>query len=84
MCMTKEEIYTSVLKTVHESMPDIDTGTIHEDTVFTDTGIDSMGFMLIICRLESQYDIKIPDERWQQLLTVNDLIEEIKIRMDEK
>lgn len=82
--MTREEIYNAVLKTVHESMPDIDTSIFHEDTVFTETGIDSMGFMLIICKLESQYNIKIPDERWQQLTTVHDLIDEIKQRTDQK
>lgn len=82
--MTKEEIFKGIVKTVHESMPDIDTGALKEDTNFAETGIDSMGFMLLICKLESMYDIKIPDEQWQKLTTMNDLIEAIQKYTDQK
>jgi acyl carrier protein len=82
--MKKEEILKQIIQTVHESNPDIDVSTLSENTNFSETGIDSMGFMLIVCKIESRFDIKIPDEQWQKLTTMRDLMDEIQKCMDQK
>ena len=53
-----------------------------ESTVInTDTGIDSMGFTLIICRLEAAFDVRIPNRQWQKLSTLGDVVDAIEKRM---
>jgi acyl carrier protein len=36
-----------------------------------------MGFILVICKLEALFDIKIPERRWNKLSTLNDVADEI-------
>ena len=47
----------------------------------TDTGVDSMGFTLIICRLEAAFNVRIPNRQWQKLSTVKDVVDAIEKRM---
>ena len=44
-------------------------------------GIDSMGFTLIICRLEAAFDVRIPNRQWQKLSTLGDVVDAIEKRM---
>lgn len=76
--MSKKEIYDSVMKVIHDCMPDMDISGFTPETVLADTEIESMGMMLIICRLEAVMDIRIPDERWMKLQSLNDVIDEIE------
>ena len=80
--MTRQEIFEKTIEIVHECVPETEEQVMTEETVInTDTGIDSMGFTLIICRLEAIFDVKIPDRKWQKLLTVGDVVSEIEKRM---
>ena len=47
----------------------------------TDTGVDSMGFTLIICRLEAEFNVRIPTRQWQKLSTLGDVIAAIEKRL---
>ena len=56
-----------------------------EQTVInTDTGIDSMGFTLIICRLEAAFDVRIPSRQWQKLSSLGDVVSAIEKRLAKK
>ena len=55
---------------------------LNEDTVInTDTAIDSMGFVLVICKLEALFNVKIPERQWQKLLTLGDVVDAIEKRL---
>ena len=57
---------------------------LNEDTVInTDAAIDSMGFTLVICRLEAKYDVRIPNRQWQKLQTFGDVITAIESRLQQ-
>ncbi|MBR4727920.1 MAG: acyl carrier protein [Clostridia bacterium] len=80
--MTRQDIFDKVIDVVHECVPETEEQTLEESTVInTDTAIDSMGFTLIICRLEATFDVKIPDRQWQKLYTVGDVVSAIEKRL---
>lgn len=80
--MTRTEIFEQVLEVVHECVPETEEQELTESSVInTDTAIDSMGFTLIICRLEAVFDVKIPDRQWQKLYTMGDVVSAIEKRL---
>ena len=81
--MTKrEEIADVCREVIYECVPDLEGTPISEDTVInTDTAIDSMGFTLIICRLEARFDVRIPNRQWSRLSTFGDVVTAIEKRM---
>ena len=81
--MTRQEIMNKTIEIVYECVPEIEGQTLEESTVInTDTGIDSMGFTLIICRLEAAFDVKIPDRQWKKLYTLGDVVTAIEKRLN--
>ncbi len=80
--MTRQEIMNRTIDIVHECVPETEEQELKENTVInTDTAIDSMGFTLIICRLEATFGVKIPDRQWQKLYTLGDVVSAIEKRM---
>ena len=80
--MTKQEIFDKTIEVVHDCVPETLEQDLTEATVInTDTAIDSMGFTLIICRLEANFGVKIPDRQWQKLYTVGDVVPAIEKRL---
>lgn len=80
--MNRQEIFDKVLEVVHDCVPETEDQELTESTVInTDTAIDSMGFTLIICRLEANFGVKIPDRQWQKLYTVGDVVSAIEKRL---
>ena len=80
--MTRQEIMERTVEIVHECVPETEEQILTESTVInTDTAIDSMGFTLIICRLEATFNVKIPDRQWQKLYTLGDVVNAIEKRM---
>ena len=80
--MTRQEIMNRTIEIVHERVPETEEQELRENTVInTDTAIDSMGFTLIICRLEATFGVKIPDRQWQKLYTLGDVVSAIEKRL---
>ena len=40
-----------------------------------------MGFVLIICKLEALFGVKIPERQWQKLQTLGDVADAIEKRL---
>ena len=75
--MTREEVSKIIKKIIYDSVPDRVPDVITDDTVVnTDTGIDSMGFILVICRCEAELGVKVPERKWQKLSTFGDVVDE--------
>ncbi|MER2235517.1 MAG: phosphopantetheine-binding protein [Candidatus Limivicinus sp.] len=80
--MSREEILEKTKGVIFDCFPDLKNQELTEDTVInTDTGIDSMGFVLVICKLEALFDIRIPERQWKKLQTLGDVVDAIARRL---
>ena len=80
--MTRAEVIEKIRTVVFDCFPDMAGQDIQEDTVInTETAIDSMGFILIICKLEALFNVKIPERQWAKLSTVGDVADAIMKRL---
>ena len=74
--MTRAEVMEKTRRIVLDLYPEMAEADLSEDTVVnTDMGIDSMGFVLIICKLEAAFGVKIPDRQWSKLSTLGDVVD---------
>jgi acyl carrier protein len=72
----KEEIRDRIAE-----MLEIESEELGYDDLFAEHGMDSFTAMQLVVILESEYDVRIPDERIAELKTVSDtirIIEELK------
>ena len=80
--MTRQEIVDQTRKVIRDCFPDLQNLDLSEDSVInTDTAIDSMGFVLVICKLEALFNVKIPERQWQKLQTLGDVVDAIEKRL---
>ena len=80
--MTRQEVLDQTRKIIYDSFPDMKDVDLQEDTVInTETAIDSMGFVLVICKLEALFDVRIPERQWKRLQTLGDVVDAIWKRM---
>ena len=80
--MNRDEILEKTRKVIYDCFPEMADVELREDTVInTDTGIDSMGFVLIICKLEALFDVRIPERQWKKLSTLGDVADAILKRL---
>lgn len=54
-----------------------------ETTFADDLGADSLDVFQIIMGLEEEFDIEIPNEQAEKIVTVGDAVEQIKAAMNE-
>ncbi|PIE74080.1 MAG: acyl carrier protein [Deltaproteobacteria bacterium] len=75
--MTNGEILDKVKKVVKEQL-DVDEASIKEDSKFMDDlGADSLDTVELIMALEENFDIEIPDDDAEKIITIKDAVEYI-------
>ena len=80
--MSREEVLEKTKGVIFDCFPDLKDQELTEDTVINnETAIDSMGFVLIICKLEALFDIRIPERQWKKLQTLGDVVDAIQKRV---
>ncbi len=80
--MTREEVLEKISKVIKDCVPEMVPENLTEDTVInTETAIDSMGFILVICKLEAMFNVRIPERQWQKLSTMGDVADAIMKRL---
>ena len=80
--MTRQEVMEKTKKVISDCFPDMDVAALTEDSVInTETAIDSMGFVLVICKLEALFNLKIPERQWSKLQTLGDVADAICKRL---
>ena len=80
--MTRQEVLEKTRKVISDCFPDMDVEALTEDSVInTETAIDSMGFVLVICKLEALFNVKIPERQWNKLQTLGDVVDAIMKRL---
>ena len=83
--MTRQEVLEKTKKLIHDCFPDMDVERLSEESVInTETAIDSMGFVLVICKLEALFDVKIPERQWNKLSTLGDVVDALWKRIEKK
>ena len=80
--MTRQEVLEQTKQIIYDCFPDLKDVELQEDTVInTETAIDSMGFVLVICKLEALFDVRVPERQWKRLQTLGDVVDAIWKRM---
>lgn len=80
--MTRQEVLDQTKQIIFDCFPDLKDAALEEDTVInTETAIDSMGFVLVICKLEALFDVRIPERQWKKLQTLGDVVDAIYKRL---
>ncbi len=79
--MSRDEVFQYIIKTIQDCMPDMDASLLTEDSVLADTDIDSMAFMLIVCRVEGNLGIHIPEPEWPSMQKVGDVVNAVYSRL---
>lgn len=83
--MTDEEILKRLKQIISENLPELRNREITLDTKITrDLGIDSMSFILLICKVEAAFGVEIPDGEWDHLSGCRDVIAKIRELLPEK
>ena len=98
--MERSKIVETCREVIYECVPDMEGTPLYEDTVInTDTAIDSMGFTMIICRLEARFDVKIPmiicrlearfdvkipQRQWSKMSTFGDVVNAFDKRINRR
>ena len=72
------------LKKIIVDVLNVDENEITMDTTFIDDlGADSLDVFQIIMGLEEEFDLEIPNEQAEKIVTVGDAVEQIKAAMNE-
>ena len=83
--MTRQDVLEKTKTVIFDCFPDMKDQGLREDSVInTETAIDSMGFVLVICKLEALFDVKIPERQWKKLQTLGDVVDAIYKRLPKK
>ncbi|MBR4446599.1 MAG: acyl carrier protein [Solobacterium sp.] len=83
--ITREEVLAQIRTVIEENVQDMFGTDLQEDTVLNAEGnVDSMGFILVVTKLEGIYNVKIPDEEWYEIRTLGDLADVILKYMPEQ
>ena len=83
--MTRQEVLEKTKTVIFDCFPDMkETGLQENSMINTETAIDSMGFVLVICKLEALFDVRIPERQWKKLQTLGDVVDAIHKRLPDK
>ncbi|WP_062303784.1 acyl carrier protein [Demequina subtropica] len=77
MALSKDEVLAGLAEIVNEET-DIDVAEVTVEKSFTDDlDIDSLSMMTIVTLAEEKFDVRIPDEKVKDLVTVGDAVDYI-------
>ena len=76
--MTQEEIFEKVKGIIVEQLGIADTAVAMEASFIDDLGADSLDIVELIMALEEEFDTEIPDADAEKVVTVGDVVDDIK------
>ena len=83
--ITREEVLEKTKKIIYDNVPEMIQGELTEDTVLnTETSVDSMGFILIVTKLEGMFGVHIPDNEWSKMVTLRDIVDTVMKHLAKK
>ena len=82
---TREEIVTKVIKMIHDFVPELQDAELTEESrINTDAAMDSMSLILVITKIESAFDIRIPHKEWDSIMTLGQLADAVERHLPKK
>ena len=76
---TREEIVARIIKMIHDFVPELQDAELSEEsTINTDASMDSMSLILVITKIESFYEIRIPHREWDSIMTLGQLADAVE------
>ena len=76
--LTREEITEMIIRLIREYIPQLENEELSEESIINrDMGIDSMNFILVMCKIEGEFSIKIPHEEWDHCTRLGDLVDAV-------
>ena len=76
--MNSEEIFEKVKNIIIEQLGSEDVAVVPEASFIDDLGADSLDIVELIMALEEEFDLEIPDNDAEKVVTVGDVVEYIK------
>lgn len=76
--MGAEEIFEKVKKIIVEQLGVAETSITMEASFLDDLGADSLDIVELIMAIEEEFDIEIPDNDAEKVVTVSDVVDYIK------
>lgn len=76
--MNQEEIFEKVKKIIVEQLGVAETFVTMEASFIDDLGADSLDIVELIMALEEEFDMEIPDEDAEKIVSVSDVVDYIK------
>lgn len=76
--MSSEEILEKVKAIIVEQLGVADTAVTMEASFIDDLGADSLDIVELIMALEEEFDMEIPDEDAEKIVSVSDVVDYIK------
>ena len=82
--MAKEEIFDKLKELVVDQLGVEEDEVTMEASMQDDLGADSLDVFQIIMGIEEEFDIEIPNEEAEKIVTVGDAVEQIKKAVSEQ
>ncbi len=76
--MSSEEVFEKVKGIIVEQLGVTDTAVTMTASFIDDLGADSLDIVELIMALEEEFDMEIPDDDAEKVVTVGDVVEYIK------
>lgn len=76
--MNTEEIFDKVKEIIIEQLGVSEDAVSSESSFIDDLGADSLDIVELIMALEEEFDIEIPDEDAEKIVTVGDVVDYLK------
>ena len=74
----REEVLGLAKRIIADNVPDMFGTELDEGTVLNVEGnVDSMGFILVLTKLEGEVGARIPNSEWDSLRTLGDLVDAV-------
>ena len=80
--MSQEEIFEKVKSIILEQLGVTESSVTMEASFIDDLGADSLDVIQIIMGIEEEFDIEIPNDAAEQIVTVGDAVEQIKAALN--
>ncbi len=73
--VNKQEIQNKLAGLIKQYIPSLQNEEITSETTINSKGYESLNYIYIICTLENDYGVKIPDKTWMKLRTVGEVVD---------
>ena len=76
---TRDEMREKTIKLIHDFIPELQNAELDESsTINTDTNIDSLSLIMLITKVESTVDVRIPRKEWNKINTLGELLDKVE------